>query len=233
MLHLSPERIAALADETPTPAEAAHLGVCGNCTAELAAQRKVLRLAAGAQPIVGAPLTDFSALLPRLRAEGIAAPRDGVAVARRWTVRVAASLVLVLGGAVVGRVTVPTPLPVLPMPTAGATQVTSASVNEASSFKSSDDAMQALTVSQRTYENAAAFLAAQDTTAHFIGLNENTYRKRLEALDQMAAITRAALYQAPQDPVLNQAVLATQSARLATLRQINLTTTSSKRMVSR
>ena len=65
------------------------------------------------------------------------------------------------------------------------------------------------------------FLAAQDTSAKFIGLNENSYSTRLSALDQMAAVTRAALYQAPQDPVLNQAYLSVQGAREATLKQLN------------
>ena len=69
-------------------------------------------------------------------------------------------------------------------------------------------------------------------SAHFIGLSETTYRTRLQALDQMAAITRAALYQAPQDPMLNQAYLATQSARASTLRQINQTMPSAKRLGS-
>jgi hypothetical protein len=79
--------------------------------------------------------------------------------------------------------------------------------------------MQVLTSSQQQYSDAAAFLAAQDTTSHFIGLNVNTYRARLTALDNIVASTRTALYQAPQDPVLNQYYLSAMAAREATLKQ--------------
>lgn len=88
------------------------------------------------------------------------------------------------------------------------------------SFRTPDDAVKALSLSQQTYQSAAAYLAAQDTTSRFIGLNENTYRTRLNALDDILAATRTALYQAPQDPVLNQYYQGTLSARQATLVQL-------------
>lgn len=231
MSHLSTERIAALIDETPTPVEAAHLGTCASCTAELDAQRKLGRLAAAAQPLVGPPLSNFDALLPRLTAEGLVATVDRRVLVRRWAVRVAAGTVLVLGGAVAGRLTANTGLPTLPTGTATGTTL-AAGADAGATFRTADEAVQALSASQQTYENAAAYLAAQDTSAHFIGLSETTYRTRLQALDQMAAITRAALYQAPQDPMLNQAYLATQSARSTTLRQINQRLPMSKRLGS-
>jgi hypothetical protein len=90
----------------------------------------------------------------------------------------------------------------------------------ASTFRTPDDAVKALSNSQQTYQSAAAYLAAQDTSSHFIGLNENTYRTRLSALDEILASTRAALYQAPQDPVLNQYYQGTMTARQATLAQL-------------
>ncbi len=231
MSHLSTERIAALIDEPPTPAEAAHLGTCADCTAEFAAQRRLARLAAAAQPVAGVPLSNFDALLPRLQAEGLVTVADRGGAVRRWAVRVAAAVALVLGGAVAGRMTADTGLPMLPKGPASGATVASAS-DAGVQFRTADDAVQALNVSQKTYENAAAYLAAQDSSAHFIGLSETTYRTRLQALDQMAAITRAALYQAPQDPMLNQAYLATQSARASTLRQINQTMPSAKRLGS-
>ncbi|MEA3245521.1 MAG: hypothetical protein U9Q74_05135, partial [Gemmatimonadota bacterium] len=76
MSHLSPERLAALADDTPTPIEAAHVTTCDACTAELAAQRRLARLAAEARVTSGPPASDFDALLPRLRAEGLAQAPD-------------------------------------------------------------------------------------------------------------------------------------------------------------
>ncbi|MBI1809142.1 MAG: hypothetical protein HYR75_04530, partial [Gemmatimonadetes bacterium] len=164
--------------------------------------------------------------------EGLVAMPDRRATLRRWGVRVAAGLVLVFGGAVAGRLTANSGLPMLPKGTGAGGESTVASAPAPAQFRTPDEAVRALNVSQKTYENAAAFLAAQDTSAHFIGLSEATYRTRLQALDQMAAITRAALYQAPQDPMLNQAYLATQSARATTLRQINQAMPATKRLGS-
>ncbi len=230
MSHLIPERLAALSDETPTPIEAAHLTTCDECSAELAAHRRLARMAVGAQSGTTAPISNFNALMPRLRAEGLVQVPDRAAVAKLWAVRIAAGLVLVAGGAVGGRATATKDLPGLAA-VAPSTSGTAASVPLTSeSFKTTDDAVKALEVSQQAYTTAAAFLAAQDTSAHFIGLNQKTLNTRLAALDQMAAVTRTALYQAPQDPVLNRAFLGVQSAREATLQQINQTMPSTKRL---
>ncbi len=231
MSHLNPERLAALTDETPTPIEAAHLTTCEACTAEIATQRRLARMAVAAQAVTMPALSNFDALIPRLRAEELIAPPVRAGVARRWAVRIAASLVLVSGGVMAGRLTANKELPILPVgPATAATAGTAADLTASapSTFKSSDEAVKMLAVSQQTYENAAAYLAAQDTSAHFIGLNQNSYRARLQALDQMAAATRTALYQAPQDPLLNQYYLATLSARKETLRQIGLTMPATK-----
>ncbi|HEY4658137.1 MAG TPA: hypothetical protein VIH11_01370, partial [Gemmatimonadaceae bacterium] len=165
-------------------------------------------------------LFDFATLAPRLRAEGIIAAPDRRVVARRWAVRIAASLVLVAGGAVAGRLTATQALPLLPAGPLGAVGSGAMAVQPVSSFTTSDAALQAMNTAQQTYQSAAAFLAAQDTSAHFIGLNQSTYRTRLAALDEVMAATRTALYQAPQDPVLNQYYLGTLTAREATLSQL-------------
>lgn len=220
MLHLSPERLAALSDDTPTPIEAAHITTCDHCSSELRAQRGLARLAAAAQVIAGPPVTDFAVLAPRLRAEGIIAARDRRAMVRRWSVRIAASLVLVAGGAAAGRLTATRALPLLPAVPVGAVERGAPAALAVASFTTPDDAMRALSTAQQTYQRAAVFLAAQDTSAHFIGLNQSTYRTRLTALDEVMAATRAALYQAPQDPVLNQYYLGTLTAREATLSQL-------------
>jgi hypothetical protein len=230
MSHLIPERLAALSDDTPTPVEAAHITTCDTCSAELAAQRKLARMAAAAQVVVGPPISDFAALVPRLRAEGIIAPRDRRVLVRVWAIRSAAAILLVAGGVVAGRMTVSHELPLLPTAQASASGAPVAQA--ASNFSTPDDALKALTVAQQSYQNAAAFLAAQDTSAHFIGLNQNTYRTRLEALDQIAAATRAALYQAPQDPVLNQYYLGTLTARDATLSQLRQVTPATRKLGS-
>jgi hypothetical protein len=234
MSHLSPERLAALSDDTPSPVEAAHITVCEACSAELAAQRKLARLAAAAQVMSGAPVSRFDALVPRLRAEGLIAVAERRVVVRTWSVRIAAGLALVAGGAAAGRMTASRELPMLPVANAGGGAAASgaAAAQQGATFTTSDDALKALTVSQQTYQSAAAFLAAQDTTAHFIGLNQSTYRTRLKALDDMAAVTRAALYQAPQDPVLNQYYLGTLTAREATLGQLRQVTPASSKLRS-
>ena len=224
MSHLNPERLAALSDDTPSPVEAAHITMCDACSAELAAHRKLARMAAAAQVVTGEPISSFDGLAPRLRAEGLIKALDRGAAARVWTIRIAAGLVLVAGGAVAGRMTAKQGLPLLPTPTTGTDATAASATQPAGDFKTTDDALKALSASQQTYESAAAFLAAQDTTAHFIGLNQNTYRTRLKALDDITASTRTALYQAPQDPVLNQYYLNTLAARNATLTQLRQAT---------
>ena len=227
MSHLNPERLAALSDDTPTPIESAHITTCDACSAELVAQRKLARMAAAAGPLTDGPISNFDALVPRLKAEGLIADEVRRAVVIRWSMRAAAALALVTGGVLAGRMSVKEPggagAPGAPgAPGAGTTGGVSlvAGAQPVSSFQTPDDAVKALSLSQQTYQSAAAYLAAQDTNSHFIGLNVNTYRTRLTALDDILATTRAALYQAPQDPVLNQYYQGTLSARQTTLVQL-------------
>lgn len=255
MSHLSTDRLAAIADDTPTADEATHLAGCWDCRAELAAYRRLVRMSAMA-PLPQEPLTAWSRLAPQLRAEGIlvdaarATPASTAAIpavphiipswpdagrpvplmvvrspARTWTLRAAAGLALLAGGAALGRATAPAP-GALPFgaPTATPTVAT------APSFASSDDAIRTLAVAQQQYQAAAAFLAGQDTSARFIGMNQDSYQTRLTALDEIAAATRAALFRAPQDPMLNQYYLTTLGAREATLRQIGATMPASSRL---
>jgi hypothetical protein len=221
MLHIAPERLAALVDETASPDEATHLAACAPCEGELAAHRRLVRMALTDTPREGVPLNDWASLGAMLKAEGIIAAAPSSSPQSRtspvqWAVRIAAGLVLVAGSAVAGRWSAgvefagPLRQPTATAPVAAA----------APTFASSQAAMQVLTSAQQQYSDAAAYLAAQDTTSHFIGLNVNTYRARLTALDNIVASTRTALYQAPQDPVLNQYYLSAVAAREATLRQL-------------
>lgn len=234
MSHLSIDRLAAIADETPTGDEATHIAGCWDCRAEVAAFRRLARLSAMA-PIPMEPLTAWSTLAPQLRAAGIiaatvtfaAGAREVPFIDRRrrtqvWMLRAAAGFALVLGGTVLGRVTAGVPLsgmPVLGEPLAAAP-----------AFRSANDAMQVLTLAQQQYQDAAAFLAAQDTSSRFVGMNQDLYQTRLDALDEIAAATRSALYRAPQDPMLNQYYLTTLGAREATLRQIGATMPATRRL---
>lgn len=222
MLHISPERLAALVDETATPDEATHLAACAVCAEELTAHRRLTRLALAESTRESAPLNDWAALGAALKAEGIisappvAAAAPAPTLRLTWPLRIAAGLVLVAGSALAGRWSAGVEMPVASAP---ASSAASQQQPAAAAFASPQAAMQVLTSAQQQYSDAAAYLAAQDTTSHFIGLNVSTYRARLTALDNIVASTRAALYQAPQDPVLNQYYLSAVAAREATLKQ--------------
>lgn len=242
MSHLSIDRLAAIADETPTPDEATHLAGCWDCRAEVAAYRRLARLSAMA-PTPSEPLTAWSQLAPQLRAEGIIvdATRGGGGSfggapvlqfmqsnrkpgLQLWAVRAAAAVVLLIGGAMIGRASAGVSF-------AGGPQLlTYAPAPAATAYESPDDALRALSVAQQQYQSAAAFLASQDTVSRFIGMNQDSYRARLAALDEIAATTRAALYRAPQDPMLNQYYLTTLGAREATLREIGATLPETRRL---
>jgi len=83
-------------------------------------------------------------------------------------------------------------------------------------YASVDDATAALSRAQNEYERASLWLASNDTTTR----SSDVYRARLAALDQMMAASKAALRDAPQDPVLNHYFLAAYTAREATLQQL-------------
>jgi hypothetical protein len=87
------------------------------------------------------------------------------------------------------------------------------------SFASVAQASLALASAQREYLRAAAYLAAHDSLRSPTG-DQGAYRARLAALDEMMPTLRAALYEAPQDPVLNQYYLAAYDTRETTLRQL-------------
>jgi len=244
MSHLSTDRLAAIADDTPTADEATHLAGCWDCRAELSAYRRLARLSAMA-PLPTEPLSAWSRLAPQLRAEGLIVDAHGAVVApalggsarddrsivplssRRpggitRYLRVAAGVALLIGAAAVGRYSATLAL-------GGGTEPPAIATAQPV-FQSPDEALRVLTAAQQQYQSAAAFLAAQDTTSRFIGMNEDSYQARLAALDEIAAATRAALYRAPQDPMLNQYYLTTIGAREATLRQIGASLPDSRRL---
>ena len=75
-----------------------------------------------------------------------------------------------------------------------------------------------LTRTERDYRRATQYLA--DQTSPLASDRPEVYQRRLAVMDEVASLTRAALYEAPHDPVLNQYYLASLSAREATLRQL-------------
>jgi hypothetical protein len=229
MLHLPAERLAALADAEPTAAESDHLNLCARCASERAAYGRLLAQSMDERRRIGPPLNTWESLGAELRAQGLIAAESGVTVGsigsrrpvklaawRSYGVRIAAGLLLVAGGAIAGRVS------------AGASMVpgramspvsASATADTSEGFASNSEALTVLANAQREYQRAAAFLAAHDTSGTAEDASDR-YRARLAALDQLANTSRAALYEAPEDPVLNQYYLSALGAREATIRQL-------------
>jgi hypothetical protein len=235
MLHLSAERLAALADDEPTTTEGEHLARCAPCAQERAAQRSLRSLAASDR-FAGndAPLlTSWDALLPALRAEGLvadaiggrAAPNDSgpkvLFFQRRWAhaglMRAAAALLLVAVGLAAGRWSAgASPVPGL---ATGRDTLTSLVTDTTIAFQNASQALAALTRYEHGYQAAAQFLALHDTASRIEG--REAYQARLATLDQVAAATRQGLQETPYDPVINRYYLSALSARQATLQQLS------------
>lgn len=233
MSHLSTDRLAALGDEAPTPAEAAHLAGCEPCRGEQAAYRALVTMAHGDRDAIGIPLTRFDSIASALAADrgagAVHAPTVGRAMSARpramlrMPMRAAAGLLLLAGGAVAGRISAGAP----PLPVGGgrvapasATGARVAALSDSVGFASIEEARLAQLHSEALYQQAAAFLAEHDTTGAGDG-SPVAYRSRLAALDQVISTTRQAMRQAPHDPVINGYYLTTLGQREATLRQLN------------
>ena len=236
MLHLSAERLAALADEEPTTTEGEHLARCAACTRERSAQRALRSLAASNRlgGPAAAPLTAWDTLLPVLRAEGLVAgaparvvPNGGrstvLHLRGRWMssglMRAAAAVLLVATGLIAGRWSAGvTPVPGI---AAGGDTLTALVTDTTLVFQNATQALAALTRYEHGYQAAASFLAAHDTAAQVDG--REAYQARLATLDQVAAATRQGLQERPYDPVINRYYLSALSARQATLQQLSST----------
>ncbi|MDQ6612676.1 MAG: hypothetical protein M3Y64_09615 [Gemmatimonadota bacterium] len=240
MQHLDPERIAAFDHEPPSVDELAHLAACKTCRRERAALIELAQMAflAGDEPVASfAPrLTNWETLSARLRTEGLIANAPPAVIASEFAVKstttswlaratpgsrvewwraAAAILILVAAGATADRL-IAFPLA---QPESG---VSSASIASgvglgSSGFSSIDDATKALGKTQKDFDRISLWLAANDTTLN----SPDRVRRRLAALDQMLAASRAGVEDAPQDPVLKHYYSAAYAAREATLQQLN------------
>jgi hypothetical protein len=232
MSHLSIDRLAALADEQPTDDEHLHLARCAECTRELDAHRSLLAMAGTEREAMGLPLTRWDTLSRRLRAEGLMTrppeSREPVDISRRFSPRallqIAATLLLVAGGALLGRMSAGAP--VIPggvtggqpreTPSRGRTSADSlpttfASVDEARRWKRSyEDA----------YQKTVSFLAENDSAGRAVE-TPAVMRARLSALDRVQRTMGEALKDAPYDPVINNYYLNSFGEREATLRMLN------------
>ncbi|HEY8175678.1 MAG TPA: hypothetical protein VIF32_08300 [Gemmatimonadaceae bacterium] len=235
MSHPSIERLAALADEQPTADEQAHLAQCVECTTELNAHRSLLAMAGNERDAMQLPLTRWEKLSPRLRAEGLITEsgkrEPGSATlqavrfplpASRFALQVAAALLLVAGGAALGRFSAGAsaiPGGFTGVPTQSASGKVSAD-SLPTSFASLEEANRWKTAYANAYQRTVTFLAANDSAA---GGAETpaVMRARLAALSQVNRTMREALNDAPFDPVINDFYLNSFGQREATLRQLN------------
>lgn len=92
-------------------------------------------------------------------------------------------------------------------------------------FRSSEEARSTLNSAELAYSGALLWLAAHDSAlaprfSDGAAVAASNYRQRLEVLDAAMATARRALYEAPDDPVMNRYYLATLGAREVTLRRL-------------
>lgn len=244
MSHLSTERLAALGDQEPTPAESAHLGACPSCARERTAYRTLVAMARSEREAIGIPLTRWDAIadalsndtavgapvLPMREVGPVAVPRGRAVRFLRVPMQAAAGVLLLAGGAVAGRVSAGAPafpVGVVASPSATPSAVSDggqdtpvARRRDSVTFASIEEARSAQLRSETLYQQAAAFLAEHDTTGAQ-DYNPVMVKSRLAALDQMISTTRAAMREAPHDPVINGYYLTTVGQREAALRQLN------------
>ena len=218
MLHLSSERLAALADESPTPAELVHLTGCAECTRERAMFRNLGSLASSEANRIGAPLTSWESIAPVLVSDGVIDNGRGLklrarTVSRPW-LQAAAAVLLVVSGMMAGRAT--TGASVLPIAANGRTEP---NIDTTGRFKNVADAAQIQAQSQALYETATAYLAQHDTSSHVD--SPASIQTRLAAIEQTQDVMGEALKKAPYDAVINGYYLSTLGQREATLRQLN------------
>jgi hypothetical protein len=223
MSHLSIDRLAALADEQPTGIEQMHLDGCAECAREVEAHRSLLAMAETEREAMGLPLSRWESLSVKLREEGlIATPgrtrRSGPvpASANPW-LRYAAALLLVAGGALLGRASAGAPL--VPGDAAIVADAIPSLDSIPTEFASVEAARAYSDVYRIGYQRAVSFIAANDTSR--MAETPAVMRARLSALDRVSRITREALNDAPFDPVINEFYLNSYGQREATLRALN------------
>ena len=243
MFHLSTERLAALGDEEPTAVEAAHLAACADCARERSAYRTLVAMARTERDAIGIPLTRWESIASAMATEqstpmptlvahdrvALGARRGRTVRFMRMPVRAAAGFLLLAGGAIAGRLSAG--VPVWPIGAVGSqvpTQQADANAGAPSAggertsatFASVEEARAAQLRSESMYQQAAAYLAERDSA----GAPDNSpemVKWRLAALDQMISTTRAAMREAPHDPVINGYYLTTVGQREVALRELN------------
>ena len=91
------------------------------------------------------------------------------------------------------------------------------------------EALRVMERAEHDYRAAAAFIVANDTAARG---DADRYRARLAGLSKVQEAVLEAVHDSPDDPVLNQYLLSTRSARAVTLQQLGNTLPSGVRLAS-
>ena len=233
MSHLTLETLARLVDESPDPTENGHLDICEECRTELEylrADAAALRVLPDPQP----PIAAWVALEQRLEREGLVRRTSW----QQHAMRIAAVLTVFVLGSIVGGmfmrpkagVVAVSQEPAMMMPAAAVSQpvindtprspavMTAAPLNGPRvNTRPAATAEEAL---GRLREAESAYLSALSRVSDFNGRSDTTDPvARLAALESIVATTRAALGQAPADPVINGYHLTAVAQRDATLRQ--------------
>jgi hypothetical protein len=227
MLHLPIERLAELGDSEPTPLEREHLATCDTCGAELQAYQHLVSMASDERRHIAPPTTQWGSLRSQLIEEGLLVTAES-RIPQKETPRVlvvaqrmAAALVLVVGGTVFGRMSAGLPVEealALNRLYFGTDSSGVSLAMNGQEFASTTAAFAALQQAQIDYERASQYIAAHDTTSSEYG--SEVLQKRLAALDRMAEISLGEVQQRPQDPVMNQVLLTTVGAREMTLSKL-------------
>ena len=219
MSHLSAERLAALIDEQPTPAELAHVSGCAACSRERGAYEALSEMAKG--PItLGEPLSSWSRLAPRLKHDGVIDTGRGFgrmsAMSSGW-IQAAAAVLLMIGSAAVGRISAAVPFARSSAPPSDSVAINDVAVP---TFQNVAEAQSLAARSQSIYQASMAYLAAHDT-ASLTTSTPAAIKTRLATLDRVSQIVGAALEDAPYDSVINTMYLNAQGQRSASMRQLN------------
>lgn len=219
MFHLSSERIAALIDDEPSAVEALHLASCQVCASERRAQQRLHSASAKMSVEEVVPLTQWANLSRRLESEGLLRTPSHLSPVRGRVVRaaglLAASLALLVGGTVIGRMSAG-------MPLSGAVGIAARAAQPVgdgtTQYASTAEALDVFLRARREYQEAAAFLNAREASGD---VSRDAMLTRLAALDEIHAASVAALRDSPTDPIINDYYVSTLGARDAAIRQLN------------
>lgn len=219
MDRLTPEALARLVDNDPTPEEVEALEANTELAAELDALRE-LTDALGALPDVRPPRGDWEALEARLVSEGLVQGRGGFGPRRSVSLpawlQIAAAMVLFLAGTGVGagyRAGGEAPAGPVAAELSSLTRV-------AQEARTLDEAAEVLRMAEQPYHAALTRYQQLYDLARGEG-GQDDPAVRMAALEAVLAASQAAIRQAPGDVFLNGILVSASAEREAQLRRMN------------